>query len=143
MSAYSAGRSSPAASMDFSLLVRRVEQLEARAEDIDNLRHRLSIYQSQLACFQGEAERPRRGLRGVPFFSAPWASSGSIASMAPKVGQLVLGDLHRDRGDSKKVCGKKKSRANLAMLPQLPQPRSRPSNSLCSRSKLAGIEPRS
>ena len=60
MSAYPAGRGSPAAQMEFSLLVRRVEQLEARAEDIDNLRHRLSICQSQLAYFQCEAERLQR-----------------------------------------------------------------------------------
>ena len=46
--------------MEFSLLVRRVEQLEARTEDVASLRHSLSVCQSQLAYFQCEVERLQR-----------------------------------------------------------------------------------
>ena len=47
--------------MEISLLIRRVEFLEARAEAIDTLRQRISTCTSQLAYFQMEA--PTEGLR--------------------------------------------------------------------------------
>ena len=46
--------------MEISLLIRRVEFLEARAEAIDSLRQRLSTCTSQLAQFQVEVERLQR-----------------------------------------------------------------------------------
>ena len=46
--------------MEISLLIRRVEFLEARAEAIDTLRQRLSTCTSQLAQFQVEVERLQR-----------------------------------------------------------------------------------
>ena len=53
-------RMSPAEQMEISLLIRRVEFLEARAEALDSLRQRISTCQSQLAYFQCEVERLQR-----------------------------------------------------------------------------------
>ena len=47
-------------------------------------------------------QRPSRRTIGLPSFRQPHALT------CPRSLALVLGDLHRDRGDSKKVCGKKK-----------------------------------
>ena len=50
-------RLSQAEQMEISLLIRRVEFLEARAEALDTLRQRISTCTSQLAYFQLEVER--------------------------------------------------------------------------------------
>ena len=50
-------RLSQAEQMEISLLIRRVEFLEARAEALDTLRQRISTCSSQLAYFQVEVER--------------------------------------------------------------------------------------
>ena len=50
-------RLSQAEQMEISLLIRRIEFLEARAEAIDTLRQRISTCASQLAQFQVEVER--------------------------------------------------------------------------------------
>ena len=50
-------RLSQAEQMEISLLIRRVEFLEARAEALDSLRQRISTCTSQLAYFQVEVER--------------------------------------------------------------------------------------
>ena len=50
-------RLTQAEQMEISLLIRRIEFLEARAEALDTLRQRISTCTSQLAYFQLEVER--------------------------------------------------------------------------------------
>ena len=53
-------RLSQAEQMEISLLIRRIEFLEARAEALDTLRQRISTCTSQLACFQLEVDASRK-----------------------------------------------------------------------------------
>ena len=50
-------RLSQAEQMEISLLIRRVDFLEAHSEGLDTLRQRISTCSSQLAYFQVEVER--------------------------------------------------------------------------------------